>query len=123
MAQISEAALFKKFRTSQHRHFCSDRNCRRSYQCQAVIYLHDGCPEPRQNARCAQCRGGAESRMYAGWEPRECCRNNVAQVTNRDELLSYKLGGSGPWFKCKTCARCTGWPQGYRPDTTGGSNG
>jgi hypothetical protein len=115
MARISDAALYKKFQTLGHRHFCSDRTCRRIYQCLAVIYLRGGCPNPRVNGRCAPCRGYPVPETFEiAWAPRECCRNNVRQITDRDELLSHRLAGPGPWFKCKTCARCHGWPQGHK---------
>lgn len=114
MAKVSEGALYSKFRTLGHKHFCADRDCRRVYQCLAVVFLPNGCPDPRRNARCAPCRGGALP-AYDTTSPRACCRNNVRQVTDRDELLSYRLAGPGPWFKCKTCARCSGWPQGHNP--------
>lgn len=123
MAKVSEAALYKKFRTIGHYHFCSDRDCRRIYQCLAVVFL-DGCPEPHRNARCAPCRGYPISRMHEDYlTPRDCCRNNVTQMTDRDQLLAFRLAGPGPWFKCKACARCHGWPQGYKPTTEGETHG
>lgn len=114
---VSEVTLYKKLETLGHKHFCCNRECRQVFQCLAVPFLRR-CPTPRQNGRCGRCRGLAVPIWYPMSEPIECCRDNAYQVVDRDELLAYRLAGTGPWFKCKTCARCNGWPQGYKPDTT-----
>ena len=121
MAQLSENALYKKLETSAHRHFCTNRECRRVFRCIAVACL-SRCDHVRTGTLCTGCRGLPISTLDDNWQPRECCRNNVRQVTDRNEALSYQCAGPGPWYRCMTCSRCTGWPLGFNPNdptTTG----
>lgn len=114
MAQLSDATLHKKLANTGHAHFCNDRSCRQIYDC-LDVRTHQ-C-ETRVNGRCHTCRGLEAPVWTQVRAPQPCCVNNVRQVTDRDELYAHRLGGPGPWFKCKTCARCHGWPQG-RPTST-----
>lgn len=86
----------------RHVHFCSDRECRMAYEC--------ACDEPEVNGRCNLCRGTRRPLWVANRDPQDCCVNNCAQITDKAELHRYQLAGPGPWFQCKSCARCHGWP-------------
>ena len=94
----------------RHSHFCRDRECRNWYE--------DACSTPEKNDLCHTCipmerrdRSAPERPRWAvARDPRECCIGNCAQVTDRTEIKRYSLAGPGPWFQCKTCARCHGWP-------------
>lgn len=120
MANLSESQLYKKLATAGHKHFCSDRECRTVYDCLDVAFLHR-CAEPRRNGRCQSCREVVVPAWSAGQQVQDCCANNVRQVIDRAELLAHRLAGPGPWFKCKTCARCSGWPQGINNKKENGS--
>lgn len=85
-----------------HHHFCSNRDCRLIYE--------DDCSDPGVNGRCHLCRGVRRPTFYPIRDPQECCIGNCVQVVDTDRLLIHKLAGPGPWFQCKTCARCHGWP-------------
>lgn len=111
MATLSENQLYKKLTTLGHKHFCSDRSCRRVYDCLDVAFIH-WCEEPRRNGRCQVCRGSPKPVWSDAQQCQPCCADNVAQVIDRDVILAHRLAGPGPWFKCKTCARTSGWPQG-----------
>ncbi len=111
---ITQASLEKKLREAAHKHFCANRECRAIYQCLGPVFLKNqgGCSAPLQNERCAHCRGIGPAGGLTTPRLQPCCAHNVRQITDRDELLAYGLAGPGPWFRCKTCWRPTGWPQG-----------
>lgn len=86
----------------RHLHFCLDRECRLIYE--------DTCNTPEHNQLCDVCRGRQRSVYMPVRDPQECCLDNCEQVTRKSALLTHQLAGPGPWFQCKTCARCHGWP-------------
>lgn len=86
----------------RHMHFCSDRDCRLVYE--------DSCTEPESSGLCDYCRTGSRSAYMPVRDPQECCLDNCKQVTDPNRLVTFQLAGPGPWFQCKTCARCHGWP-------------
>lgn len=83
-----------------HFHFCSDRTCRLLYE--------DACKDPTTNGRCQTCRGVRRA-LITIRDPQECCLGNCTQVTDKQQIIRYSLAGPGPWFQCRTCARCHGW--------------
>lgn len=90
-----------KLKGKPHWHFCSNRECRLLYE--------DRCEEIDRNGRCHGCRGARRPIWVAARDPRECCIGNCTQVLAVEQLVKYALAGPGPWFQCKTCARCHGW--------------
>lgn len=81
-----------------HAHGCLD--CGQRYQ--------DTCAFPLKNNLCAVCRGSqaAPSKEDLDRQPRDCCANGGSRlITDVDVLSKYNLGGPGPWFLCRTCAR------------------
>lgn len=81
-------------------HFHACKECRLLYQ--------DACAKPESNAICDDCRGLARSFWEKARDPQPCCVNNTEMVVG-DDVVTYRLAGPGPWFKCNTCARCHGW--------------
>lgn len=77
-----------------HYHGC--HNCRRRYP--------DACETPTKNGICPSCKTGRLSIHMTGIEPRECCRAS-ARVANKNDLKTYRLRGSSPWWLCMECAR------------------
>jgi hypothetical protein len=114
---IGETKLYEDLRKSWHIHFCSDRTCRRVYECVGFGTLDRKKTEcnARTNARCQRCRQVARPLWVAARDSRTCCVNNVRQLLDRDELLRYRLAGPGPWYACATCVRPSGWPLGHDP--------
>lgn len=91
--------VLKKLRGSLHYHSCS--TCRfRVYRC--------ACNQPAINDRCQLCRGVRRPIYEAARDPRPCCIGNCTLVSRAEELARYDLAGPGPWFQCRTCARCFG---------------
>lgn len=88
---------------SWHLHFCANRNCRLTYDDYA-------CADVTKNGRCHQCRGLRRPGWDTSRDPQPCCTGNCFQVVDADLIVRHRLAGPGPWFKCKTCARCHGWP-------------
>lgn len=87
---------------SWHLHFCSNRECR-------ITYDDYKCADVAKNGRCHRCRGLERPGWDMSRDPHQCCVGNCVQVTDPDEIVRYRLAGPGPWFQCKTCARCHGW--------------
>lgn len=84
-----------------HFHFCRERDCRLVYE--------DRCGEPEENGLC-QLHRGLRRALIAIRDPQECCIGNCVQVIEKEHIFRYLLAGPGPWFQCRTCARCHGWP-------------
>ena len=112
-AKPTARGVLTKLAGKLHYHACCD--CRLVYSC--------SCAAADVKARCSACR---ETRPHprSAWDtardPMPCCVNNVRQVTTADDLLRYQLAGPGPWFICKTCARChskppTDWSSSDQP--------
>ena len=101
------AEVFTKLASIWHLHFCVNRECRLTYECNGGVGF---CADPSKNGRCRPCRGKTRSGWDGTRDPQECCHGNCEQVTDKAELIRYRLAGPGPWFQCKTCARCHGWP-------------
>lgn len=101
IAQTPQGA-FTQVGKSWHLHFCSNRDCR-------IVYDDYRCDDVTKNGRCHRCRGLERPVWDASRDPHECCVGNCTQVTQPDEIVRYRLAGPGPWFQCKTCARCHGW--------------
>lgn len=99
----SLADVYRKLGDTWHLHYCTDRRCRLVYECH-------GCPDASTNKRCQTCRNHRRPIWVIARDPHPCCRGNCALVTDKDQLIRYRLAGPGPWFQCKTCARCHGWP-------------
>lgn len=81
-----------------HAHGCL--SCGRRYQ--------DTCAFAYKNNLCGICRGSqtALTQEDLDRQPRDCCANGGSRlVTDVDVLSRYNLGGDGPWFLCKNCAR------------------
>lgn len=95
--------VFTELAKTYHFHFCVNRDCRQFYE-------DYRCEDPSKNKRCHQCRGLETPLMYEPREPRDCCWGNTEVVTRPENLIRFKLAGPGPWFQCRTCARCHGWP-------------
>lgn len=102
---VTPGGVYRELRTTWHLHFCADRDCRLVYECGP-----GDCPDVSKNERCRLCRGLRRPIWVAARDPQECCIGNCLQVASPDELLRYRLAGPGPWFQCKSCARCHGWP-------------
>lgn len=92
-----------------HFHTCADRDCRVMYECY-------GCDDATKNGRCHACRGLRRPTWDLIRDPQPCCQGNCVLVTSKDQLVRYHLAGPGPWFQCKTCARCHGWPCNNPPE-------
>lgn len=86
---------------SPHFHFCKDRECRQIYE--------DTCEQPEINGPCQTCRG-VKRELMRHRDPHECCIGNTDQIIARQHIIRYALAGPGPWYQCRTCARCHGWP-------------
>lgn len=86
----------------RHMHFCADRSCRLVYE--------DSCIEPETGDLCPTCKGRERSAYMPYRDPQECCLDNTKQVTFPPDFIRFQIAGPGPWFQCKTCARCHGWP-------------
>ena len=93
-----------QLRGKAHFHFCEDRDCRLIYE--------DTCNTPEVNGPC-QLHHGARRALITVRDPQECCLNNCTQVTDKDQIIRYQLAGPGPWWQCRTCARCHGWSCTY----------
>lgn len=107
MAKIPSAALLKKFAGSQHYHTCTAGDCRQIYGC--------NCHAPAVNGRChehSEKPWALKERPLGDRvrDPQPCCTDNTRQITYADVLERHRLAGPGPWFICKTCARCHGRP-------------
>lgn len=99
---VSRVPAMSKLAGKVHLHSCVDRMCRLVYE--------DLCQTPGVNGRCHVCRRTSRPVWVAARDPVECCFGNCVQLTDTKTLRLYRLGGPGPWFMCKTCARCHGWP-------------
>ncbi len=84
-----------------HFHFCEHRDCRLIYE--------DACHTPEVNGLCQAHRGIRRALMTVR-DPQECCIGNCAQVLDKEQIIRHQLAGPGPWYQCRTCARCHGWP-------------
>lgn len=79
-----------------HAHGC--QQCSRRYT--------DRCDTPMLNGRCVECRIDRPRAVWdRAYDPRPCCRTSASLVRDSAEVIRYSLGGSGPWWKCKACAR------------------
>ena len=90
-----------KLAGNPHVHTCRDRDCRLIYE--------DTCESPENNEHCQRCRG-VKRELMRHRDPQECCIGNCVQIFTRTEIMRYALAGPGPWYQCRTCARCHGWP-------------
>lgn len=67
----------------------------------------DACDTPLVNGRCSLHRE-RHPRPRVVWDtdvdPVECCRTNAIPANDHTREL-YALGGPGPWWICRTCAR------------------
>lgn len=81
-----------------HYHAC--KFCRRRYP--------DACTTPKDNGKCPTCRMGRLSVHMTGIEPRPCCYEHL-RVARKDELKTYRLTGSNPWWICTECCRQFGY--------------
>jgi hypothetical protein len=95
--------VFTELAKSYHYHFCSNRDCREFYE-------DYRCEDVSKNGRCHKCRGLEKPLLYESRDPRPCCWGNTEVVLGAERIVRYRLAGPGPWFQCKTCARCHGWP-------------
>lgn len=116
MAKVTEGALYTGLAKSWHLHFCSSRDCRLVYECSGPVIQMGTC-NARSNGRCQKCRDQIRPIWVSSRDPRPCCLNNVVQVLDRADLLTHRLAGPGPWYRCRSCARTTGWPQGHPTPT------
>jgi hypothetical protein len=102
-SRTAPKGIYTELDKSWHIHFCVNRECRQTYE-------DYRCEDVSKNERCHDCRG----RERPGWEtsrdPKPCCYGNTYQVVDKAELIRQRLAGTGPWFKCRTCARSHGWP-------------
>lgn len=102
----SLAGLYRNLANKGHKHVCSNPSCRLIYD--------DACFSPEHNARCRPCKGQRRTWIYedglSAWDPRPCCLDNTAQVTDPDVLERFSLAGPGPWFQCQSCKRAHGHP-------------
>lgn len=99
----SLADVYRKLQDTWHLHFCINRDCR-------VIFECNHCTDVAKNVRCHRCAGRERPQHADARDPKDCCLGNCRQVTDKEDLLRYRLAGPGPWFQCTTCARCHGWP-------------
>lgn len=102
----SLATVHRSLKAKMHRHVCTNDECRLTYE--------DACYTPELNARCRPCKGLRRTWAYpdgvTALDPRPCCHDNTALITNPDDHLRYDLAGPGPWFQCLTCKRTHGHP-------------
>lgn len=96
------SASLAKLAGKAHLHACTNLDCLATYE--------DNCSCPAINGRCSRCRGHRVPVWETARAPQPCCVDNTAQVVRVEELLRYDLAGPGPWFQCKTCARCHSRP-------------
>lgn len=85
-------------KAEMHYHACT--HCRRRYP--------DACTKTKANDVCNTCVTGRLSIYAYGIEPRPCCYENL-RVARKDELKTYKLAGTGPWWICTVCCRQFGY--------------
>lgn len=91
------AAVVRKMAGVEHFHGCAAPGCRVAYSCR--------CTTPEVNGRCHACRGVRRPVHEAYRDPRPCCAGSEL-VTATTSIATYLLAGPGPWFQCRTCARC-----------------
>ena len=96
------AGVFKKLAGKAHLHACTNLDCRAVYE--------DNCSDPALNGRCHDCRGLRTPMWVRARAPHPCCVDNTEMVAGTDDLIRYDLAGPGPWFQCRTCARCHARP-------------
>jgi len=95
----TSVGVLNRLRGKHHWHACTT--------CKVRVYgCH--CQATETNGRCQACRGGRRPVWELAREPRDCCLVNCKQLLSADELERYQLAGPGPWFQCRTCARCFG---------------
>lgn len=85
-------------KSSLHTHGC--KGCHLSYE--------DACGNHRENDLCSTCKTGKPG-LYNGqpcgiYQPQACCFEQ-ARPARKDELTTYKLSPSCPWFLCNACKR------------------
>jgi hypothetical protein len=81
-----------------HYHVC--KQCKRRYP--------DACATPKDNKVCSTCRSGRLSIHMQGIAPRPCCYEHL-RVARKDELKTYRLAGTDPWWICAACCRQFGY--------------
>ena len=96
------AAVVHQMAGKHHFHCCTTPTCKRAFGCR--------CDAPETNGLCHDCRGTSRPIWEVARDPKACCVKNTKPVTNADDLGRYDLAGPGPWFQCRTCARCHGYP-------------
>ena len=87
----------KKDESAWHHHGCTE--CGKRYS-DAHGSFTGG-----ENGLCQECRGGERPLWDTNGDPIECCLTQSRLVDDPKVLLSYKLGGSDPWYQCKKCKR------------------
>ena len=86
-----------------HWHVCIDLDCRTVYHCT--------CTDPSVNARCLTCEKGEYTEFMRWREPIACCFGNCDLLPASSDWWDWlKLAGPGPYYQCRTCKRCHGWP-------------
>lgn len=64
-----------------------------------------GCRDYRSDPRCIPCIGGHEkTAIHFGRMPIACCRH-LSRQARKDEIATYRLAGSQPWWICAECKR------------------
>lgn len=67
----------------------------------------DVCSTPLVNGRCSLHRENFPRERVlwdTAMDPVECCRSNARQA-DHETRERYALGGPGPWWICRVCAR------------------
>ena len=83
-----------------HYHQCSRELCGRIISC--------ACDHAELDLPCKECRIGRLRAMTdVNRDPQRCCVDNSRPVM-KDEIKTYLLAGTKPWFICRTCARTNG---------------
>lgn len=102
----SVASVHHKLNKRAHRHSCTVRTCRLTFE--------DTCGDASRNGRCHSCLGVRRPWLMpdgrTSLDPHSCCVDNTKQLTDLSDLLRFECAGPGPWFQCLTCKRTHGHP-------------
>jgi hypothetical protein len=109
--QITDVKVLAELgKVQTHYHQCANRDCRHVIRCM--------CRDPGTNPKCRACLGlhmlPNPLSVFGRFDVKECCIGNVVQVPN-EYRIHWRLGGSQPWYRCKTCWAINAWPQGAPP--------
>lgn len=69
--------------------------------------FEDACGQPKEWAKCANCRTGRDVRSHLlrqSRQPINCCRE-LSRPIRSDERHTFRLYQDCPWFICPKCAR------------------